>query len=224
LGRVNTAISRSGDITTMDETLKATRVSEAKFLRALVLFYLVQQWGDVPMPLTETQSASKEAIRTPSADVYTQIIADLLDAESKLPVEASDYGRITKGAAQFLLSRVYLTRGWNFNNALGGSNADFTLALQYADKIIDAYPLAANYKDLFPKRSENPLNQYTGAQNDKNPEIVFAVQYNPDIITNKTDAAFSQDVAGGNNLHSVFGGNGEGFPGTKGRTSDYNRS
>lgn len=224
LGRVNTAIGRSEDITTMDEGLKSARVSEARFLRALVLFYLVQQWGDVPMPLTETQSASKEAIRVPSADVYTQIISDLLDAESKLPEVATDYGRVTKGAARFLLARVYLTRGWNFNGALGGSSADFTQALQYADKIIDAYPLAANYKDLFPKRSENPLNQYTGAQNDKNPEIVFAVQYNPDIITNKTDAAFSQDVAGGNNLHSVFGGNGEGFPGTKGRTSDYNRS
>ncbi|MCW3091688.1 MAG: RagB/SusD domain protein [Ferruginibacter sp.] len=224
LGRVNTAIGRADDITTMAEALKNTRVSEAKFLRALTLFYLVQQWGDVPMPLKETQSASKEATRVPSADVYKQIIADLLDAESKLPVVASNYGRITKGTVQFLLSRVYLTRGWNFKGVLGGSNADFTLALQYADKIIDAYPLAAKYKDLFPTRSKNPLTQYTGTQNDKNAEIVFAVQYNPDVLTNKTDAAFAPDAAGGNNLHSVFGGGGEGFPGTKGRTTDYNRS
>jgi len=85
-----------------------------------MLFYLVQQWGDVPMPLTETQSASKEANRVPSAEIYSQILADLLDAESKLPAVASNYGRITKGAAQFLLSKVYLTRGWNFNNSLGG--------------------------------------------------------------------------------------------------------
>lgn len=224
LGRVNTAIGRADGVTGMNETLKATRVAEAKFLRSLVLFYLVQQWGDVPMPLTETQSASKEATRIASVDIYKQILADLLDAESKLPVVASNYGRVTKGAAQFLLARVYLTRGWNFKNALGGSNADFTLALQYADKIIDAYPLAAKYKDLFPTRSKNPLTQYTGAQNDKNPEIVFSVQYNPDVLTNKTDPAFPVDAAGGNNLHSVFGGNAESFPGTKGRTSDYNRS
>lgn len=230
LGRVNTAIGRADAVVGMNETLKSTRVSEAKFLRALVLFYLVQQWGDVPMPLTETQSASKAATRIASADVYKQILADLLDAESKLPVVASNYGRITKGTAQFLLARVYLTRGWNFKNALGGSNADFTSALQYADKIIAAYPLAANYKDLFPKRSENPLTQYTGAQNDKNAEIVFSVQYNPDVLTNKTDPAFKVDVAGGNNLHSVFASGGkegtggpEGFPGSKGRTGDYNR-
>lgn len=224
LGRTNTVISRASAVSGMTEILKATRVSEAKFLRALTLFYMVQQWGDIPMPLVEIQGASKEAKRVPQADVYKQILDDLLDAEGKLPAVASDYGRITKGAAQFLLSKVYLTRGWNFQNALGGSTADFNSALQYADKVIATYPLAAKYKDLFPIRSENPLTQYTGAQNDKNPEIIFSVQWNSDVLTNKTDPAFTQDAAGGNNLHSVFGGGGEGFPGTKGRTSDYNRS
>lgn len=223
IGRANTVVSRAPGVT-MDEGVKAVRVSEAKFLRALSYFYLVQQWGDVPMPLVETQSASKDGTKKASSDVYKQIIADLTEAESKLPVAASNYGRVTKGAAQFLLARVYLTRGWNFRNSLGGSNADFNLALQYADNVIATYPLAAKYKDLFPVRSENPLTQYTGAQNDKNAEIIFSVQYNTDVLTNKTDAAFTQDVAGGSNLHSVFGGGGEGFPGTKGRTSDYNRS
>jgi hypothetical protein len=223
IGRANTVVSRASGVT-MDEGVKAIRVSEAKFLRALSYFYLVQQWGDVPMPLVETQSASKDGTKTASSEVYKQIIADLTEAESKLPVTATNYGRVTKGAAQFLLARVYLTRGWNFRNSLGGSNADFNLALQYADNVIASYPLASKYKDLFPVRSENPLTQYTGAQNDKNAEIVFSVQYNTDVLTNKTDAAFTQDVAGGNNLHSVFGGGGEGFPGTKGRTTDYNRS
>lgn len=223
ISRANTVISRAPGITTMAAALKDARVSEAKFLRALCLFYAVQQWGDIPMPLTEVTSPGKDYPRVPSATVYTQIITDLTECEAKLPITATNYGRITKGAAQFLLARVYLTRGWNFNKTLGGSNADFDLALQYSDKIIDAYPLAANYSDLFPKRSKNPLKQYTGAQNDKNAEIVFAVQYNSDVLTNKTDPAFSQDVAGGNDLHSRFGGSGENLPGTKGRTSDYNR-
>lgn len=223
IARANTAITRADAITTMAQALKDARISEAKFLRALCLFYAVQQWGDIPMPLTEATTPSKDFPRIASADVYKQIIADLLDCEAKLPVTATNYGRITKGAAQFLLSRVYLTRGWNFNNTLGGTKADFDLALQYADKVIDIYPLAANYKDLFPNRSNNPLTQYTGVQNDKNAEIIFAVQYNSDVLTNKTDAAFSPDPAGGNDLHSKFGPTGEGFVGGKGRTSDYNR-
>lgn len=224
IARTNTVISRADGITTMAAALKDARVSEAKFLRALCLFYAVQQWGDIPMPLSEITTPKKDFPRVPAAEVYKQIISDLLECETKLPATASNYGRINKGTAQFLLARVYLTRGWNFNNSLGGSNADFDLALQYADKIIDAYPLAANYKDLFPKRSDNPLTQYTGAQNDKNAEIIFAVQYNSDVLTNKTDAAFTQDAAGGNDLHSRFGPSGEGFIGSKGRTSDYNRS
>lgn len=223
IARTNTVISRADGITTMTTALKDTRVSEAKFLRALCLFYAVQQWGDIPMPLAEVTTPSKGFPRVASAEVYKQIIADLLESEAKLPVTASNYGRITKGTAQFLLSRVYLTRGWNFNNALGGTSADFDLALQYADKVIDGYPLAANYSDLFPKRSNNPLTQYTGAQNDKNAEIIFAVQYNSEVLTNKTDAAFTQDAAGGNDLHSKFGPSGEGFVGSKGRTTDYNR-
>lgn len=223
IGRTNTAIDRSADITTMAAALKDARVSEAKFLRALCYFYLVQQWGDVPMPLKETTSGTKEIVRVASADVYKQIITDLLDCEAKLPATATNYGRITKGAAQFLLSRVYLTRGWNFKGGLGGTAADFDQALVYADKVIDTYPLAATYSALFPVHSENPTKQYTGAQNDKNAEIIFAVQYNSDVLTNKTDPAFTVDAAGGNNLHSVFGGSGEGYAGSKGRTTDYNR-
>lgn len=223
IARTNTVVSRAEGITTMAAALKDTRISEAKFLRALCLFYAVQQWGDIPMPLAEVTTPSKDFPRVPAADVYKQIIADLLDCEAKLPAVASNYGRITKGAAQFLLSRVYLTRGWNYNNSLGGTNADFDSALLYADKVIDTYPLASNYSDLFPKRSNNPLTQYTGAQNDKNAEIIFAVQYNSDVLTNKTDPAFTQDVAGGNDLHSKFGPSGEGFVGSKGRTTDYNR-
>lgn len=224
IGRTNTAITRAVEITTMATALKDARIAEAKFLRALSYFYLVQQWGDVPLLLVEVTKPTKEIVRAPSNEIYQQIITDLLDCEAKLPVTASNYGRITKGAAQFLLARVYLTRGWNFKGSLGGSNADFTQALIYADKIIDAYPLAAAYNALFPIRSENPLKQYTGAQNDKNPEIIFAVQYNPDVLTNKTDPAFPPvDAAGGNNLHSLFGGGGEAYPGSKGRTTDYNR-
>ncbi|MEX0884641.1 MAG: RagB/SusD family nutrient uptake outer membrane protein, partial [Cyclobacteriaceae bacterium] len=51
IGRTNAAISRADDITYANPATKAARVGEAKFLRALSYFYLVQIWGDVPMPL-----------------------------------------------------------------------------------------------------------------------------------------------------------------------------
>ncbi len=226
LNRANTVISRSEFVDGISESAKASQVAEAKFIRALMLFYLVQQWGDVPMPLEETTTANKEVIRVASADVYTQIIKDLTEAETVLPVQGStQWGRASKGAAQFLLSKVYLTRGWNYNNSLGGTATDFNQALVYADKVISAYPMIANYKNLFPKRSENPLLETNnpGTQNARNSEVVFAVQYNSDILTNAGDAAYPA-AAIGNDLHSVFGNDPGDTPGApSARTGEYNR-
>lgn len=221
IGRCNTVVSRAGKVQGMDATLLATRVGEAKFLRAYCYFNLVQQWGDVPMPLEETTSATKEATRVASKDVYTQIVKDLTDAEGVLPVTASDYGRATKGAAEFLLARVYLTRGWNFDNALGGTAADFQSALKYADMVIAQYPLAAKYSDLFPQHSQNPLLNANMKQNDKNPEIVFAVQYSDDALTNDNPGGNAEP---GNDAHSIWGGEVAAVPGYDGRTPLYNRT
>lgn len=220
IGRTNTVLSRAPDINYTDPAKKAARIGEAKFLRALSYFYLVQTWGDVPMPLTETKTPNKAVVRVPSAEVYRQIITDLEEAEADLPPVASDYGRATKGAARFLLARIYLTRGWNFNNSLGGTNADFTTALSWADSVIADYPLVSEYKTLFPLHDENPLQQYTGAQNDRNSEVVFAIQYGDDVLTWVNEIS---DLPG-NGYHSIFGGDAEDLPGNLGRTSDYNRS
>jgi hypothetical protein len=218
IGRTNTAIGRADAIKYADNAKKEVRVSEAKFLRALSYFYLVQTWGDVPMPLAEVVTPDRDVVRVPSSEIYAQIINDLTEAEAKLPVTATDYGRATKGAAQFLLARVYLTRGWNFKNALGGTDADFQAALSWADKVIAAYPLVLEYKTLFPKREKNPLNQYTGPQDAKNSEVVFAIQYSDNVMANT-------NVTGGdpgNHYHSIFPGYGADVGGS-GRTRDYNR-
>src|SRR5690606_36226122 len=224
IGRTNAVISRAENITYSNPSLKAARVGEAKFLRALTYFYLVQTWGDVPMPLIETKTAEKAVTRTPSAAIYSQILKDLSEAEADLPEVATDYGRVTKGAAQFLLAKVYLTRGWNFQNSLGGTPDDFKKALDYADKVISAYPLVAQYSSLFPSRSTDPLNQYTGSQNPKNSEVVFAIQYNSDVLTNAMEIGPGGPNVRepGNYYHSIFPGNSD-QPGNNGRTPSYNR-
>lgn len=222
IGRANTVISRADGVEYRDEALKTIRVAEAKFLRALCYFQAVQQWGDVPMPLEETLGADKEVIRVPSAEVYGQILQDLTDAEAVLQPSATDYGRATKGAAQFLLAKVYLTRGWNYDNSLGGSAADFDKALEYADKVIAAYPLVNEYKRLFPLHSENPLTETFPSQIAKNSEVVFAIQYSDDVLTYMGDIS-NGAALDGNSLHSIFGGGAEDIPGALGRSSDYNR-
>ena len=58
-------------------------LGEAHFLRALHYHNLVKLWGDIPMPLEPLDSPAEAAklTRTPKAQVYTQILADLTQAE-----------------------------------------------------------------------------------------------------------------------------------------------
>src|SRR5438477_5322252 len=109
INTANAVIGRA-PVVDMDSTRKAQRVAEARFLRALYYFVLVQMYGPVTLTLQETESVTTEATRAPVDSVYDAIIADLRYAEANLDYASVDYGRVTKGAAQHLLAKVYLTR------------------------------------------------------------------------------------------------------------------
>ena len=154
----NTVISSAPNIA-MDEKKKARLVAEAKFIRALSYYWLVQQFGDIPLPLTPTIGVVTEATRTPASEVYKVIIEDLQFAEANLDPTYPQWGRIRKGAAQHLLSKVYLlTKDW--------SNA-----ATYAKKVIADqanYNLVPTFNDIF--LHTNQMNK----------EIIFSVQYEND--------------------------------------------
>lgn len=95
----------------MDQNDKARIVGEAKFLRAYNYFILVTLYGDVPL-ITDVQYEREQIVRDPQDIVYEQIVRDLKEAADVLPVrselQADELGRITKGAAQAYLGKVYL--------------------------------------------------------------------------------------------------------------------
>ncbi len=96
----------------MDATLKATLMAEAKFFRAFNYFYLVKIFGPIPLNQTPYISASQDMqlSRSTVADVYALIEADLKTAVDVLPAKsfASNSHRITKYAAAMLLTSVYM--------------------------------------------------------------------------------------------------------------------
>jgi hypothetical protein len=141
INRANAVVDRVPAIT-MDETLKNRLVGEARFLRALAYFTLVRFYGDVPLLEHEVQSLGDLDIsRTPMADVYTFIVADLDAASTALPASyaGGDIGRVTAGAAKGLLAKVYLNQ------------ADYQNAARVAGEIINSgqYALLPNWKDNF---------------------------------------------------------------------------
>ncbi|MFB2119110.1 RagB/SusD family nutrient uptake outer membrane protein [Parapedobacter sp. 2B3] len=197
IARTNTAIDRAPGVT-MNEDTKKIRVSEVKFLRALYYFYLVQQFGDIPLVLNEITEVVTSAERMPEEQVYAQIISDLEEAIPVLPPSQADYGRVTKGAAQHLLAKVYLTRGYR---DFAGSD-DFAKAASLAAEVInsDQYQLLDTFGEVFRQGNE------------ENNEIVFAVQYSANTVLN----------GDGNDAHAIFGQGVDGLIGMD-RSSTYNR-
>jgi hypothetical protein len=159
IANANVAI-RYIDKAPIETTIKYRLIAEAKFLRALFYFYLVQLYDAVPMPtdVENAEAAVKGYPRTPAEDVYKLIIADPQFAAAHLNSKGSgnqDVGRATKEAATALLGKVYLTRK-DYNNA------KTTLApLLTATNV----KLLTNYSDLFLESKEN------------NEESLFEIQF-----------------------------------------------
>jgi hypothetical protein len=88
-------------------------IGEAKFLRAYFYFNLVRTFGGLPKidHVLESQADIDAAsTRVSAAEIYALIESDLNDAIGKLPptIPAAENGRVTKGAAQALMSKVSL--------------------------------------------------------------------------------------------------------------------
>src|SRR2546430_15634519 len=172
----------------MDSSLKAQRVAEARFLRALYYFDLVQMYGPVTLKLEPTTPPSTQFTRAPVDSVYEAIINDLRYAEAPLPYVAKEYGRATKGAAQHLLAKVYLTRLRDADSAADETAkqqaGDFANAADYAQRVISSgqYSLLPRFADVF------------DFNNEKNAEVIWSVQFTNDPLT----------TANGNQWHLFF--------------------
>lgn len=140
-----------------NETKKNRLIGEARFIRALLYYNLVRLFGDVPLVLHQATSLNEVNIaRSSTEEVYQQIIADLVFAETSLDEHNSstNTGRATKASAKALLASVYLTR------------KEYALAKEKADEMLtlSGYGLENSYFDLFTP------------ENKGNREFLFSVQ------------------------------------------------
>lgn len=138
---------------------------EAKFLRAMAYFRMLNCWGGVPY-YDETCDINMEfsnlkSPRSSAEEIRGHIIDDLTEAIEKLPVswEAADLGRATKGAAYALRGKVYL-----FNRQWDKAIADFE-EIVYNKSHNYGYSLHPDYNSLF--------RLYNGSHS---PEMIFSIQ------------------------------------------------
>ncbi|QHT71484.1 RagB/SusD family nutrient uptake outer membrane protein [Rhodocytophaga rosea] len=119
--------------TVISDSLRQLYTGEAKFVRALSYLSLVQTYAKpyvldknalgVPLRLSAiTTAGNNDLARSTVAEVYTQILKDLDEAEASLPVAYSsailNTSRAHKSTAIALKSRVYLIQG-DYMNVMG---------------------------------------------------------------------------------------------------------
>lgn len=161
--RSNTVIR---NVATMDinQSIIDQVTGEAKFLRAMAYFRLLNAWGGVPY-YDESRDINVEfsTVTDPrsTADQIRQfILEDLNDAVAKLPLSWSNgYGRATKGAAYALRGKVYLF------------NEEWDLAIKDFEEVVYnknnnyGYELHPSYEELF--------RLYNGKRSN---EMIFSIQ------------------------------------------------
>ncbi|TXK48899.1 RagB/SusD family nutrient uptake outer membrane protein [Pontibacter qinzhouensis] len=155
----------------------AIRKGEVQFLRAYHYFLLVQQFGGVPL-VTDRFSAPEDAFSRNSAEeVYTFVINQMTEALDLVPETTTEFGRVTKRAVRHYLAKAHLTRGYETFAA----SDDFAKAAQFADAAIAGQSLALSFEELF----------FPG--NERNPEILFSIQYDAGSVANPQNTGNSQN-------------------------------
>lgn len=201
--RANLYLQKQEDIAWTTDGLKARFEGEVKFIRAYLYWDLVRHFGWAPI-ITEVLPNVEDYKNVPQSapnEIFSLIASDLADAVSVLPVEipASEKGRVSKGAVQALMARIYLYHtGMSAINELGltaeqwgdGTTVINKAYIQTAlDQVIlsEEYSLIPDYADLFDWDNQN------------NAEGVLEIQY--------SDKAKSGDWGGWNingNFASVW--------------------
>ncbi|AUD02703.1 RagB/SusD family nutrient uptake outer membrane protein [Spirosoma pollinicola] len=171
--------SAGSDVTAAD---KARISGEARFLRAHYYFELKRAFNMVPyVDETKDYGTGIEAVPN-SADIWSNIEADLTYAQTNLPVSQGAVGRANKWAATAYMAKVLL-----YQKKYAAAKALF-------DQVIASgvtsdgkkYALVANFQDNFNAAKDNSSESVfaiqaaanTGNSDNANPDLVLNFPYN----------------------------------------------
>lgn len=177
INKANIALDQiyNNDAIIASEQVKRQSEGEARFLRGYGYFMLVRFFGRVPLIDTVFDNAASQSNvpQSSAEEVYAFIEEDLQYAAANLPSvwDAKFPGRATKGAANGLLAKVYLTqRKW-------------ALALAAANEVISSgvYDLSTPYNKIFGEDGENSKESVFEVQATASSQVFTAngVQYAP---------------------------------------------
>ncbi|MDR6784112.1 hypothetical protein ABIE26_002499 [Pedobacter africanus] len=179
--------------TAIDDASKKQIIAEAKFLRAYYHFKVLNNFTQViirdKVPTSEADLAKGFSSRQ---EVYEFILKDLKEAEPDLPLRkdrpATEQGRITKGAAQAYLGKVYLYRA---GDDKAGATGYYTEAKKWLQAVIDskAYTLDPDFGNMFNGVTRN------------SPESIFELQQTADATSGANYRSYLSDWVAASELN-----------------------
>lgn len=175
------AIAQSSNVINMlEEGTDATidnQLGECYYIRGMMYFYLSRAFGrpyyqnpetnlgvpivnGTPDDIFDLQLPDRSSVK----DTYEQAISDLKKAETLLTINKGNV-YASKGAAQAMLSRVYLYMSGTYQSP----NAEYArLSVEYADKVINSGTYSLLNREQFMK-----YNTFTPESNN---ETIFAIK------------------------------------------------
>lgn len=136
---------------------------EALFVRALLHFYLVNLYGDIPYIINTDYTQNSTVSRLATLSVYTAIKADLVEAIALLPENYINSNRVrpNQSTARALLARLNLYAGL-WDEAANEASAILN--------VTNLYAWEDNIDNIFLKESLSTIWQLSPAHSDNNTE------------------------------------------------------
>ncbi|WP_298312849.1 RagB/SusD family nutrient uptake outer membrane protein [uncultured Aquimarina sp.] len=177
----------------------ATFRSEARLLRALAYYHMLDTFGKAPFITENDPIGNFAAPQYDNNQLFTFIETELNEIESSLVDPRQNVtGRADKALAWMILAKMYL------NSEVYISSNRYSDCIAYCERIIDGgYTLADDYKNLF--RGDNDINQAAN-------EIIFSIISDGQFVQNfgpttvMTNGAVGSIEQNGDNLGVAAGG------------------
>lgn len=200
LRRINVFLANYNKVK-VEESSKLPYVGEALFFRAWFYFYMVQNFGDVPLIKTPLETDSEELYgsRTPRKEVMAQVLDDISKACEYLPEKSWGSNRLTKGAALALKSRIGLYEGtWRKYHNLDGEKEFFDACVAASEKLMgmgyEIYNTGHPNNEIVPKDAGFTMNYGDYAQ-------LFIT----DDLANNKEVIFHRAYVQGLKMHRMCG-------------------
>ena len=181
--RCNTAIQRMANFTEEELPEKNSYMGEMLFIRSFTLYRLKKLWKYVPY-IDENVTGTSEAFEAvPNREsgqdndlyLWQRILDDFKKAESLLPLDQKDKGRVSRNAATAMIARTMLNMAYEQDNrhqVVGINKQMLEEALPYIDKIIAQ---EGDRVGLEPDFANNFLLQYDNATKESIWELQFSI-------------------------------------------------